>query len=678
MGSNIWSENSLAVLKGRYLKGDETPEGMFKRVAIHLAVTPDEINSFYHIMSELKFIPNTPCLINAGRPLGQLAACFVLPIEDSIESIFETLKNTALIHKSGGGTGFDFSNLRPANFSISTTGSISSGPISFMKIFDAATNEIKQGGVRRGANMACLSVHHPDILEFIKCKGRDGILSNFNISVTIDDSFIECVKSDILYGLYWDKKMIKQLKAGEVFKSLAKSAWETGEPGILFIDTINKENKGDRISATNPCAELPLRPYESCVLGSINLEKHFYSDQSFGINFKTIRETTKNAIIMLNRMIDTSKSPLPEIEKATKGSRRIGLGIMGFAKTLYRLGIRYGSEECMKFIDDLMLTIKDVSIPLQQQFGNETVFTIAPTGSISMIADTSSGIEPVYSLSFYKNVMNKSLLYTDNYFLGVAKKEGFYTDTLINSIIENRGSVKGLPLVPEEWQRVFVTAYDLTFDTHIKVQARFQKYVDNAISKTINMASDSTVEDAEKAIMLAYETGCKGITIYRNGCRANQVLTNLPQPNSFVTPQRRPNKVEGSTIKTLTSCGDIYTTCNIHSESLFEVFCTMGKAGGCEPSQIEAIGRLISLALRSGVAPVQIIRQLKGIRCNKPCGVGKKSILSCADAIGKAISKITNIDVQVLYKNGCCPECNSETQMQDGCELCSSCGFSRC
>ena len=652
----VLSDNSLEILNHRYLLPGETPEDLFSRVANALAPNMTTATEFYGVMTELKFLPNTPCLINAGRDLGQLAACFVLPVEDSIESIFEAVKQAAIIHKSGGGTGFSFSDIRPKGSIVHSTRKASSGPVSFMSVFNSATDAIKQGGIRRGANIGILRVDHPDIEEFIDCKKKDGEFSNFNISVAMTDEFMQNP----------DRKL---------FKHIAENMWSNGEPGIIFIDTINRGVKeGELISATNPCGEQPLRPYESCVLGSINLEKHL---DSSGFSYSELRKSVEVAIKMLNRMIDVSIYPLPQIEEQTKKSRKIGIGIMGFARTLYKLGIRYGSSECLKFIDELMLTMLDVSSK-SKEYTNESRFTIAPTGTISMIADTSSGIEPEYALSYRKNVLGQSFVYTNEFFLETLKQSLSYSDTWIEGIEKNGGSVQGLDSIPEKIQELFVTAHDISPLSHIDVQARFQKYVDNAISKTINLPEDYPPSKVETLIAYAWENGCKGLTIYRNGSRQNQVLTTM-EATSFTTPRRRPNRVFGSTTRIETACGPIYFTANTDNDgSLFEVFCGMGKAGGCESSQIEAIGRLISLALRSGVAPIQVIRQLKGIRCNKPFGVGKKAVLSCADCIAKTLAKMTDTDVELSSKNGCCPECTMETQMEEGCEKCSNCGFSRC
>ncbi|MBI3594540.1 MAG: vitamin B12-dependent ribonucleotide reductase [Nitrospirae bacterium] len=761
------SPNALRVLEKRYLakneegKTVETPQELFMRVAKNIATAElkyplgnfDKANvEFYQLMANLEFLPNSPTLMNAGRDLQQLSACFVLPVEDSMEGIFEVVKQAAIIHKTGGGTGFSFTRLRPKDDVVKTTGGVASGPVSFMKVFNHATEAVKQGGTRRGANMGILRVDHPDILDFISCKDDTKEITNFNISVAITDNFMEAVRRNESYDLISprSKKAVKQMDARMVFDKIASQAHKNGEPGLFFIDPTNRTNPTPHISemeATNPCGEQPLLPYESCNLGSINLEKHLIEKEGqYEINWIRLEKSIRTSVHFLDNVIDMNKYPIAEIEKITKSNRKIGLGIMGFARILYKLGIGYDTEAGVDMGRKIMAFFKQVGYDasrklaeergvyanwkgsLHEQQGhairNSYVTTVAPTGTISMIADTSGGCEPEFSLIWYKNVMGgEHLPYVQDYFIEVAKREGFWYEGLLEKIIANHGSSRGIKEIPPKWQEVFVTSHDIAPEWHVRMQAAFQEHTDSAVSKTINLSSSATVEDVKKAYLLAYRLNCKGITVYRDGSRDEQVM-NLgtssknqsaapaatPSPTKSVTvnmalntptavPQApaspliqirpRPSITHGSTAKKPTSCGDLYLTINEDDNgNPFEVFANMGKAGGCEASQNEATGRLISLALRAGVEPDAIVKQLIGIRCNKPFGLGDNRVESCSDGIAKmmygylAKHKDYQAKTMVLATQGrvtsACPDCGCELQFGEGCEKCSNCGFSRC
>lgn len=559
------SLNAVRVLERRYLikniHGEvvETPSQMFRRVAKAVALADKfyDINAdlekvekeFYRVMVNLEFLPNSPTLMNAGTEIGQLSACFVLPVEDSIEGIFDALKAMAIIHKSGGGTGFSFSKLRPKGDVVKSTMGIASGPLSFMRIFDVTTEVIKQGGRRRGANMGILSVDHPDILEFITAKEREGVLTNFNLSVSIPDSFMEAVEKDEEYNLINPRtgKPERKMRAKDVFDLIVSSVWRTGDPGVIFIDKINRHNPTPhvgKIESTNPCGEVPLLPYESCNLGSINLSKMVNEDGK--IDWDKMRRTVRAAVHFLDNIIDVNRYPLLEIEKMTRANRKIGLGVMGFAEALIKLGIPYNSEEGIKTAEKIMSFIEDVAIKMSVELAevrgsfpnfegsvwekrglsamrNATVTTIAPTGTISIIAGTSSGIEPLFAISFVRNVMGTQLFEVNTLFEKVAKERDFYSVELMRKIART-GSVKDFKEVPEDVQRLFVTALDVAPEWHVRMQAAFQKYVDNAVSKTVNLPYEATIEDVRRIYLLAYKLKCKGITIFRYGSRKEQVL----------------------------------------------------------------------------------------------------------------------------------------------------------
>lgn len=738
-----FSDNAQRVLERRYLKKDprgklvETAEQMFQRVARHIARAeegyghaervPEMEKAFYEMMTEGRFLPNSPTLMNAGRRLGQLAACFVLPVEDSMEGIFDALKNAALIHKSGGGTGFSFSRLRPKNSRVGTTGGVASGPVSFMRIFNTATEQVKQGGTRRGANMGILRVDHPDIMEFITCKKADKELNNFNISVAVTEVFMEAVKEGKTYALIdpRDRTKVGDMEALAVFDALVTQAWETGDPGIVFIDRINRDNPTPElgeIESTNPCGEQPLLPLEACNLGSINLAKYVLYGQTgqdapetaATVDYEGLRKTLDLAIRFLDNTIDMSKYPLPEIDAMVKGNRKIGLGIMGFADMLYELQIPYNSEEALRLAGDLMAFIQETahaaSRKLAEERGcfpnyprsvfkdspssryrNATVTTIAPTGTLSIIANCSSGIEPLFALSFIRTVMdNDTLVEVNPVFERVAKKREFYTEALMDDIAK-RGTIKDILEIPEDVRRVFVTAHDITPEWHVRMQAAFQRHTDNAVSKTVNLPRDATPEDVRKVYELAYALQCKGVTIYRDGSKEHQVLSfgagkKEGQESGFMTAVKdRPETLEGFTTKMVTGYGNLYVTVTEYEGRPFEVFATIGKSGRSTTAKTEAIGRLVSLALRSGVKVGKIIEQLKGIGGEHPVFQKDGLVLSIPDAISRVLENRYLKDqpgarphpVKSL-RGETCPECGQTISFEEGCMTCHFCGFTKC
>ncbi|MBI5213135.1 MAG: adenosylcobalamin-dependent ribonucleoside-diphosphate reductase [Nitrospirae bacterium] len=556
------TENALKILNARYLLKDEkggvieTPEQMFRRVARNVAEAEKFYNDdprywedrFYDIMTSMKFLPNSPTLMNAGKSMGQLAACFVLPVEDSMKSIFDTLKHAALILQSGGGTGFSFSRLRPRADIVRSTGGIASGPVSFMKIYNTATEVIKQGGARRGANMGILRIDHPDILEFIRVKRREGELTNFNISVAVTDAFMEALKAGGEYNLINPRsgEAAGRFNAKIVFDEIVKSAWETGDPGLIFIDRINRANPTPHIGkfeSTNPCGEQPLLPYEACVLGSLNLSK-YVKDKV--IDYDALADDIKIAVRFLDDAIDVNIYPLPEIERMHKGNRKIGLGVMGWADMLILLGIPYNNKKAfdlarkiMKFITD---KARDASVELAKKRGvfqnfkgsvydapgmpevrNATTTTIAPTGTLATIAGCSSGIEPLFAIAYKRLVLDTELYEINGYFVEMAQKRGFYSETLMNKIYET-GGLKGIKEIPVDVRRLFKTALEIPPEDHIEMQAAFQEYTDNAVSKTINLHHRAKQEDIAKAYLLAYDKGVKGITVFRYGAKRGTLI----------------------------------------------------------------------------------------------------------------------------------------------------------
>ncbi|MEK6652857.1 MAG: vitamin B12-dependent ribonucleotide reductase [Nitrospirota bacterium] len=733
-----FTPNALKVLEKRYLKKNEegkiveTPHELFKRVArsiaaadLHYGSSETEAEalgvSFYDMMTALNFLPNSPTLMNAGRRLGQLSACFVLPIDDSMESIFDAVKNAAIIHKSGGGTGFSFSRLRPNGDVVGSTKGISSGPISFMTVFDTATEAVKQGGTRRGANMGLLRVDHPDILSFITCKDEMTKLNNFNISVGLTEEFMNALEEDRQYDLInpRTKKVSQRLKARDVFDLIVNHAWKNGEPGIVFLDRINASNptpKLGEIESTNPCGEQPLLPYESCNLGSINLAKMVKGNE---VDWERLRETTWKGVHFLDNVIDANKYPIKKIDEMTKANRKIGLGVMGWADMLIQMQIPYNSDRAVELAEEVMGFIqaegKKATSSLAEERGvfqhyegsiydgklkvrNATVTTIAPTGTLSIIAGCSSGIEPLFAVSYVRTVMEGTKLIEVNpQFEMVAKERGFWNRELMEKIAE-KGSIKEFKEIPDDVKAVFVTAHDIKPEEHIAMQAAFQKHVDNAVSKTVNFSHNATTKDVEEVYRLAYKTGCKGVTVYRDGSREEQVLTTGKSTKDSskvqegqivqkIVPRKRPEMIKGATRLMKTGCGHLYITVNEDEKGhLFELFTSMGKAGGCAASQSEAIGRLVSLAFRSNIEPEEIVNQLKGISCHQPSWVDGGRILSCSDAIAKAIDNYKtdgkkgngNGHKEDIMLIGACPECGGAVEHEGGCAVCHNCGFTKC
>ncbi len=734
------STNALKVLERRYLKRDEngvvleTPVELFTRVAAAIAraellydpaAPVDEwASTYFDLLTSLEFLPNSPTLMNAGRELGQLSACFVLPVGDSMDSIFEAIKNTALIHKSGGGTGFSFSRVRPHNDVVMSTKGVSSGPLSFMTVFDAATEAIKQGGTRRGANMGIMRVDHPDILDFISAKQDDARLNNFNISVAVTDAFMRAVEADEEYPLVNPRSgdVVRRLRARKVFKSMVTLAWKNGDPGIVFIDRINADNPtpqlGD-IESTNPCGEQPLLPYESCNLGSINLARIATDGH---IDYPRLARIARTAVRFLDDVIDVNRYPLPEIDEMTRGNRKIGLGVMGFADMLLHLGVPYDSDDACRIAGEVMSFVhgeaqaeseelaRDRGVfpnfegsifdfPDGRRVRNATTTTIAPTGTISIIAGCSSGIEPLFAVSYVRaNVLDDDrMVEVHPYFEEVARQRGFYSDELMKKIADV-GSVRHLEGVPEDVQRLFATAHDISPEWHIKLQAAFQRHTDNAVSKTVNFANDATSDDVENVYLMAYRSGCKGVTIYRDGSREEQVLNvgqgrkarEVAAAGHAEERPSRPQLLSGETQRMETGCGRLFVIMNDDEIGPREVFANMGKAGGCAASNTEALGRLISLAFKKGAAPADVVEHLKGIRCHVPYGIGPNATLSCADAIGKAIERryvtgaVTQTgDVQPQLSlagvaQGACPDCGSSIEHEGGCVVCRACGYSKC
>ena len=771
------TENAKVVLDRRYLSKDregnilEDPNGMFRRVAQNLSqadlnygateeqrqATEDE---FYEMMWRLECLPNSPTLMNAGRELQQLSACFVLPIDDALDSIFDKVKQTALIHKSGGGTGFSFTRLRPAGDVVGSTGGIASGPVSFIRAFDTATDVVKQGGTRRGANMGILNVDHPDIRTFIQSKEDGQNLNNFNISIGITGDFMERVKSGEDYDLVNPRTgvVVRQENAREIFELAVEMAWKTGDPGLIFLDLINHYNPNPQlgtIESTNPCGEQPLLPFESCNLASVNLARMVrYQDGDVTVDWDRLASVVRTTVHLLDNVIDMNNYPIKEIEEMSKTTRRIGLGVMGFSDLLIEMGIQYDSEEGLELAEQVMARVNHETASASSElshirgtfpawagstystpgpFGeprpmrNSAPTTIAPTGTISIIAGTSSGIEPLFALSYVRNVMdNTRLVEVNPYFEAVARREGFYSEALMEQLAET-GSLETLD-VPDWVKGVFRTSHDISPEWHVRMQAAFQKYTDNSVSKTINFPHNATTDDVANAYTMAYDLGCKGITVYRDGSKSRQVLSTgatgkqdesdsgaaLAEllgtgQSGYQTPRRRPQSIRGVTERVRTGHGNMYVTINFDEEGTpFEVFGNLGKAGGCDSAQLEAISRLVSLALRSGLDPKIVIEQLRGITCC-PAWDDGTLVRSGPDAVALAMERHTSeaaalpiqsgengVQVKLLAEGGNgngngngskgsgyfqarkCPECNTPVIYQEGCLMCVSCGWNKC
>ena len=749
------SKNALTVLERRYLMKNgegvviETVEELFRRVAGAIAVSDrryDEnadcealADSFYRMMTNLEFLPNSPTLMNAGRPLGQLSACFVLPVEDTMEGIFETIKQAALIHKSGGGTGFSFSRLRPCGSAVNSTGGVASGPISFMKVFNMATEAVKQGGTRRGANMGILRVDHPDIMEFIHCKTNNKEITNFNISVGLTEKFMNAVEAGKDYELVdpHGDRVTGTLNAREVFECIVDAAWHNGEPGIIFLDRLNRDNvvpKAGEIESTNPCGEQPLLPYESCNLGSINLTKMLREENGvYSFDWDKLKATAKKAVHFLDNVIDANKYPLKEIDFMTKQTRKVGLGVMGWADALLRLKIPYNSEQAVRLAETVMRAVTEAgreesrelakvrgTFPLFQESTldqelpqrNATVTTIAPTGTLSLLASCSSGVEPIFGYVYIRNIMDGTEMIEVNPILReVLEERGLYSDELMKKIAK-QGSLEGIEEIPEEIRRVFVSAHEVSPEFHIRMQAAFQRHTDNAVSKTVNFCNSATREEVAEVYKLAFRLGCKGVTIYRDGSRSEQVLnigkvkkdgqeeSPAEGGQAVIKPRPRPDMTTGITERVKIGCGNLYITVNYDDKGICEIFTNTGKAGGC-PSQSEATARLASIALRSGIDVRSIIDQLKGIRCPSTIRQSGMKCTSCPDAIAKAIERVYQQQVRLGHwaepelsaaekpaasqaetvvpgRMRFCPECGAKLEHEGGCVICRNCGYSKC
>jgi ribonucleoside-diphosphate reductase alpha chain len=817
------TQNARTVLEKRYLVKDtsgkptETPEDMFWRVATVVAEADrrygaseggvtEAAEQFYRLMTDRRFEPNSPTLMNAGRPLGQLSACFVLPVDDSLSNgrtgIYDTLRSMALIHQSGGGTGFSFSRLRPKGSMVRSTTGVASGPISFMKLYDASTDAVKQGGTRRGANMGIVRVDHPDIMEFITCKEDLTQITNFNISVAVTDKFMQAVKAGTSYDLVnpVTKEVAGQLDAQMVWNKMIDGAWRTGEPGCFFIDEANRYNPVPHLGAyeaTNPCGEQPLLAYDVCNLGSINVGYYVRDGkmdwQAFGADIALSTH-------FLDNIIDVNKYPLPEIDALSKRIRRIGLGVMGFADALVRLGIAYDSPEGVEFGRKVMQFVDVESKKESERLANErgafpewarsiwgpdetcardaegkrirpmqllrncNVTTVAPTGTISIIAGCSSGLEPLFAVAFMRNQAGVMMPDVNEDFVEIAKKEGWYSEALVERIARE-GRVD-FPEVPEKWQRVFVTANAIAPEWHMRMQAAFQEHCDSAISKTTNFAHTATVADVRAIYELAYDMKCKGVTVYRDGSRDNQVLSTgatdkakserdgapvdkrevaelkgtMAELNAEIErlkkalydseaenlqrrqKRSRPDKLRGTSIRKETPLGTMFVHVTEDDRGQpFEVFINLGKAGGSAMADAEAMGRLISLALRSGIPLMEIHKQLRGISSDRAVGLGPNKVLSVPDAIGIALydwyqekqlgiqqellreprgpsnASPTREEITVSHATptgeqaqlsfdsrasesfiGTCPDCGSQLEYAEGCVKCHVCGFSEC
>ena len=825
------SPNARTVLEKRYLvknekgKPVEQPEDLFWRVATVVAeadrrygasdaTVKDVADQFYHLMTQRRFEPNSPTLMNAGRPLGQLSACFVLPVEDALANgkngIYDTLSAMALIHQSGGGTGFSFSRLRPKGSMVRSTTGVASGPVSFMKLYDASTDAVKQGGTRRGANMGILRVDHPDIMDFIACKEDLTQVTNFNISVAITRKFMNAVKAGTEYDLVdpGSGKVVGQQDARMVWDRMILGAWRTGEPGVFFVDEANKYNPVPHLGkyeATNPCGEQPLLPYDVCNLGSINVGYYVVDGK---MDWGAFRKDIQLSTHFLDNIIDVNRYPLESIDNLSKRIRRIGLGVMGFADALIRLGIAYDTPEGVEFGRKVMEFVdvegKKESQRLAAERGpfpewaksiwgpdetcardengnrirpmqllrNCNVTTVAPTGTISIIAGCSSGLEPLFAVAFMRNQAGVMMPDVNEDFVEIAKTEGSYSEALMERIAKE-GRVD-FPEVPEKWQKVFVTANQIAPEWHIKMQAAFQENCDSAISKTTNFSHAATVEDVRKIYELAYDMNCKGVTVYRDGSRDNQVLSTgatekaKEARDGATGPRReedraaladlkstiaekdaelerlrkqlyeveaenlqrrakrsRPDKLRGTTIRKETPLGVMFVNITEDEKGQpFEVFLTLGKAGGSAMADAEAMGRLISLALRSGIPFLAIHKQLRGISSDRAVGLGPNKVLSVPDAIGIAIEewqrdRVTGVQQELMPPAaaqgdlmtsmthqvpaamrptgnsgaeaalqmglqhaeafiGTCPDCGSQMEYAEGCVKCHVCGFSEC
>ncbi len=744
-----WTEPALRVLRERYLMREggevvETPEEMCWRVALCIAAgearygrsqaaVREIASAFYEMMVDGDFLPNSPTLMNAGKGNGlQYSACYVLPVGDSMEEIFDSVKAAAIIHKSGGGTGFAFSRLRPKDDLVASTGGRASGPVSFLRVFNSATEAVKQGGTRRGANMGILRVDHPDILEFIDCK-LDGGITNFNISVAATDRFMDALTAGTEYDLInpHTGETTERLSAKEVFGRIVRAAWRTGDPGMVFIDRINASPANPApaigmIEATNPCGEQPLLPNEACNLGSLNVSKFARrsNEGEWSLDWDEMERVVRLAVRFLDDVIEMNPYPLPEIDQTVKANRRIGVGIMGWADLLFTMGIPYDSQEAIDLADRLMAFMKekshDQSAKLAEERGpfpnwsqsiyknerplrNSTVTTIAPTGTISMIAGCSSGIEPIFALAFEHRVKQpdgeRVLTFANETFERIAKEQGFYSAALMQEVAK-RGSLHGIPGIPELAARVFKTSHEVGFEWHVRHQAAFQRYTDNGVSKTINLPNEAAEADVARAYTLAWELGCLGITVFRDGCKGEQVLNvgvGKKEKGAAAVIRPRPRSLKGSTYRTETPIGTAFITVNETPDAdPFEVFVQVGKGGSDTMAVAEALGRLISLVLRlpsplsSQRRLEEVISQLSRIGGGQPTGFGPAKILSLPDALARTLAEHIGqvkpeAELPGVTGDGrkqigdLCKECGQATFIyEEGCKKCLSCGFNEC
>ncbi|HVP89604.1 MAG TPA: adenosylcobalamin-dependent ribonucleoside-diphosphate reductase [Terriglobales bacterium] len=687
-----FSENALKILKARYFlkddKGqpvDKGPADLFRRVADHVASAETSAagrkrfaEEFFRAMMGRDFLPNSPTLTGAGRGMC-LSACFVLPIEDSLDSIFETVKDAALVHKEGGGTGFDFSRLRPRGSFVRKTQGVASGPVSFLRVIDAATEAVKQGGTRRGANMGLLRVDHPDIEEFVQMKLDGTSVANFNISAAATDAFMEAVKAGGTYDLVdpHTGQPAGKRDARKVFQLIVESAWAVGDPGLIFIDRVNRANPTaglGPIRATNPCGEQPLHDYESCNLGSINLANFREPRCRDGFDWKRFARVVRLAVRFLDDVVEVNRYPLPQIEAMSRGNRRIGLGVMGWADLLLLMGVKYDSAKALALAEKVAAFLRKEAVAASRELAaergsfpnigksvykgtkmrNATVFTIAPTGTISRIAGCSSSIEPVFAFEVVSKILDSELKDVHPVYAEWKEKN------------------PGRPLAD-----YFVSAHEISPEWHVRTQAAFQKHVDNSVSKTINFPHEATVEDVEKALHLAWDLGTKGITIYRDGCRESQVL--YKNGTEIVHPQERPNSLPSTTDKIKTGFGNLYVTISYRNQKPFEVFASIGKSGYSTMADAEALGRMISLALRSGVEAEEVIQQLKGIGGSEPIFTEGGLIQSIPDAIAKVLEKHFG-EVKHNAKDFYTIRCKicGALLPDEKCPVCPNCGWSKC
>ena len=717
----ILTANASTVLEARYLQKSETPEMLFRRVARAVAEAEEPAQreewarTFYEMMASCQFMPNSPTLFNAGTGQGTLSACFVIPIEDTMESIMKAASTSAMIQKYGGGIGYAFSKLRSRGSSIATTHGKACGAVAVLKMLSSLSDMITQGGKRHGANMGILRVSHPEILDLIHLKDTNKEAQNFNISVAVTDTFLQAVDQDREWELIdpHTQEVKNRLPARQIWEAIIDSAHETGDPGLYFIDEANRSNPTPHLGgldSTNPCGEVPLLGFEACNLGSIHLAQFVVEGMKDPtIDYSALEELTRKAVRFLDDVVTVNQFPIQEVRDAVSATRKIGLGVMGWHDALIKLGLPYDSPEALELADRVMATInrvaRETSVELAKERGpypacreavpirNATRTCIAPTGSISVIAGASSGIEPIFAVAFVKNVLDgRQLREVNPYFVQMAKERGFYSEELMEQVARS-GSVQNIAEVPEDVKALFKTALEIDYRTHVQMQAVFQRHTDLAVSKTINMPNGATREDVDQAYRLAYQARCKGITIYRDGSKPTQVLEVERAPSTSsgqatgeerkaIVPRVRPREVKGVTERIRTGHGNMYITINFDEEGRpFEVFSALGKAGGCESASLEAISRLVSLALRAGVEPQAIVEQLRGIACVPAWDQGVL-VQSPPDAVSMAIDHhlIHAPVAMAFFKNGLgfCQECNTALVHQENCIVCLGCGWNRC